>query len=159
MEVLEEVHQPCEWVNERGKRIGQKCGKKAFLPDKYCTAHQVAILQREPEEVKEPVVIEFKQAEPKTEEIVVKIKTSEQNLEMKPQDPVQDMEVLARIRSLNEEIARIDEEERLKQPAPKSKVEDPPKKVKQTKYNNADILEIMRNYSTTMAKLSELLNR
>ena len=153
MEQVEEVHQPCDWVNERGKRIGQLCGKKAFLPDKYCSAHMVSADARAAQ------IQETKIEQPKTEEIVVKIKTSEQNLEVKTLTPVENIDLMAKIKSVNDEIARLDEEERIKNEALKLKSSEPMKKVKQTKVNNTDILEIMRNYSATMAKLSDLLNR
>jgi hypothetical protein len=170
-EILEEVYQPCIWINERGKRVGQACGRKAFDGNKHCSVHQAAQLQREPiPETKESAEvidqirsITDKYRPPYVEEVIVKVKASEQNLEVKSMSQEQNLDVLAKIRSLNEEIARLDEEERLKKETLRSKIEDIPKRSKKdkvdSKYYDSDILEIMRNYSRTMTKLSELLTK
>lgn len=36
----------CEWVNEKGERIGERCGRPTFGTAKYCAAHTTVDLKR-----------------------------------------------------------------------------------------------------------------
>jgi len=41
-----EVDTKCEWVNEKGERLGEKCGRSTFRGAKYCAAHTTVDLKR-----------------------------------------------------------------------------------------------------------------
>lgn len=36
----------CEWMNEKGERMGERCGRPTFKRAKYCAAHTTVDLKR-----------------------------------------------------------------------------------------------------------------